>query len=634
MSAHPVKTLDSLPLNSVRITGGIWRERMNTNRRATLPYEYRCCEETGRFEALELKWKPGNPRRPHWFWDSDVAKWLEAVAYALQERHDPKIYKMGRRVADLIVSAQQPDGYIHSYFSQLDQEKKFTNLRDLHELYTAGHLIEAAVAWYEATGERDLLDALCRFADLIDRTFGPNPGQIRGYDGHQEIELALVRLYRVTSEKRYLDLARFFVDERGRSPCFFDAEAQARGEKPKYEHAYCQAHRPVRQQKTAEGHAVRAMYLYCAMADLAAETGDRALRKACRDLWDNVTQRRMYAHGGVGSSAQGERFTVDYDLPNEAAYAESCAAIGLVFWAERMLRMERDGRYADVLERALYNNVLASVSRSGAKFFYANPLAVSAHFRNGHGDHVRPTRQPWFWCACCPPNIARILASLPRYIYATEPQAVWVHLYMPSRAEFTCGGVPVSIEQRTEYPWAGRVRIDVEPQRSAKFSVALRIPGWCRDAKLTLNGKSHAFTIKNGYARLSRVWQAGDRLVLDLVMPVEKVHAHPLVTENAGRVALQRGPVLYCFEQCDNGPNLDHITLPECVLPKPARIQNMGGHIVLVAKALQGGCEAWNGALYAVRASRFRAKRVRAIPYGLWGNRKPGEMRVWIRERI
>ncbi len=470
-----------------------------------------------------------------------MAKWLEAAAYALAVRPDRKLQRRVDALAADIVAAQQPDGYLNIHFTVVEPDRRWTNLRDCHELYDAGHLIEAAVAHYQATGSRALIDAACRLADHVGSVFGTKPGQKRGYPGHEEIELALVRLYRATGCERYLRLAQYFVDERGHRPHYYDMEAAARGEArplPHYTgHEYSQAHLPVREQTTAEGHAVRAMYLYCAMADLAAETGDRALRTACRRLWRNVTERRMYVTGGIGSSGRGERFTRDYDLPNETAYAETCAAIGLVFFAHRMLQLERDGCYADVMERALYNGALSGISLDGRRFFYENPLAVFPRTRAHE-------RQDWFGCACCPPNIARLLASLPRYAYSEERRAAWVHLYVAGRATLGVAGQAVELSVRTGYPWRETVRVEVAPERPASFTLALRVPGWCRAATLKVNGRplDLAPLLKKGYALIKRTWAAGDRVDLRLPMPVERVEAHPKVRADAAVWRSNAGP--------------------------------------------------------------------------------------------
>ncbi len=622
-------TLKPVPLERVDVTDAFWAPRIETNRAVTLPLEYDHCKRTGRLAAFKLKWRPGEPDPPHIFWDSDVAKWLEAAAYALASRPDRRLRRRVNALVADIAAAQQPDGYLNTHFTVVEPEKRWTNLRDWHELYCAGHVIEAAVAHYEATGERTLIDAACRLADYIGSVFGTQEGQKRGYPGHEEVELALVRLYRATGCERYLRLAQYFVDERGRQPHYFEIEAAARGDaRPPGDYTVQQAHLAVREQTTAEGHAVRAMYLYCAMADLAAQTGDRALRAACRRLWRNVTERRMYVTGGIGSAGRGERFTTDYDLPNDSAYAETCAAIGLVFLAHRMLQLERDGRYADVMERAIYNGVLSGISLDGRRFFYENPLAVQPRVRAHE-------RQDWFGCACCPPNIARLLASLPRYAYSEERRAAWVHLYVAGRATLGVAGQAVELTVRTGYPWKEKVRIDVAPERPAALTLALRVPGWCRAATLKVNGEAVSLDaiVKEGYAHVKRAWAAGDRVELRLPMPVERVRAHPKVRADCGRVALQRGPVVYCLEEADNGADLDALCLPrKAALRAKFRPDLLGGVVTVTAAGRRRSPEGWAGALYRPAAAKTVPARLTAVPYYAWCNRRPGEMLVWVRE--
>ncbi|WP_285804089.1 glycoside hydrolase family 127 protein [Alkalicoccobacillus plakortidis] len=372
------------------------------------------------------------------FQDSDVAKWIEAAAYTLQERPDQQLEETCDDVIELIGRAQQPDGYLNTYYTVKEPGKRWTNLRDNHELYVGGHFIEAAVAYYEATGKRNLLEIMCRFADYVDSIFGLKQNQLRGYDGHQEIELALLKLYRVTHEERYLRLAQFFIDIRGEQPHFFDIEAKKRGEEPHRwfhnSYSYSQSHAPVREQKTAAGHAVRAVYMYTAMADLASILDDESLKKTCKTLWNNVVQKQMYVTAGIGSAEFGESFSFNYDLPNDLAYTETCASIGLVFWAKKMMELEANGEYADVVERAIYNGTISGIQLDGTKFFYVNPLEVWPEQANHRHDykHVKPERQPWFGCACCPPNIARLIASIGSYVYSVKDHIGFVNLYIGS----------------------------------------------------------------------------------------------------------------------------------------------------------------------------------------------------------
>jgi len=639
------RRLEPVSLKKVTIKGPFWVPRQMANRSVTLPIEYEQLKKTGRRDAWKLDWKPGRPDPPHHFWDSDVAKWIEAVGYSLATHPDEKLKELVDGVIDMIAEAQQEDGYLNIHFTVVEPDNRWRNLRDMHELYCAGHLMEAAVAYYQATGKRELLDVLCRYADHIDSIFGPEEGQKRGYPGHEEIELALVKLYRVTGEKRHLRLAKYFVDERGRQPHYFDMEARGRGEDPSQSHFgghydYNQSHLLVREQTTAEGHAVRAMYLYSAMADVAAETGDQTLLAACESLWKNVTQRRMYVTGGIGSSSLGERFTYDHDLPNEIAYAETCAAIGLVFWAHRMLQVDGDSTYADVMERALYNGVLSGISLDGERFFYANPLEVNPEAYDKRPELLRRSnlsyrRQEWFVCACCPPNIARLLASLGQYVYSQCEKDVYVHLYVGGRAELKVDGQSVVLTQETRYPWEGKAWVTVQPEKEAMFALALRIPGWSREATLEINGQPVEVgpLLEKGYAKINRVWKPGDTVELTLSMPVERIEAHPAVRMDSGRIALQRGPLVYCLEEVDNGANLNDITLPRDGLLKVEFDESLlGGVVVITGEARRRDLSRWEGRLYQPACSASKTVPLKAIPYYAWANRAPGEMLVWIRE--
>ena len=621
--AAPGRKLSPLPLTQVTVGGPFWGPWVEANRRASLPHVYEACKNTGRIDALRLQWRPGDPNPPHIFWDSDVAKWLEAAAYELAVHPDAALAQRAEETADLLIKAQQPDGYLNTHFTVVEPEKRWTNLRDWHELYCAGHLIEAAVAYFEATGRRNLLDALCRYADHIDATFGPEEGKKRGYPGHEELELALVRLYRATGEARYLRLAEYFINERGRQPHYYDLEAQARGDTRRWmPYEYWQVHKPVREQEEAVGHAVRAMYLCSGMADVAAETGDATLLAACRRLWRSVTERKMYVTGAVGARHHGEAFGDDWELPNDTAYAETCAAIGLVFFAQRMLELEADGRYADVLERALYNGVLPGVSLDGRKFFYVNPLASGGRHR----------RQPFFDCACCPPNVARLLASLGRYACGTEgDKAIYVHLYATGEAIAALGGRRVSLTQATGYPWDGTVDLAVGLDGPARFELALRVPGWCRKHALRVNGKAVAAPVRKGYARLRRTWNDGDRVTLILAMPVERVEANPVVDATAGKVALQRGPLVYCLEGCDHRVDVRTIRLPDRAR-LAARFDKrlLGGVTVIEGKAVAPAAGPWKDRLYASGPAKTVPVAIRAVPYCLWDNRKGGTMAVWL----
>jgi DUF1680 family protein len=624
-----------LPHTAATIDDVFWAPRLRANRERTIPHIYRQSLETGRIDAFRRDWDPDQAtrRRDAWggtavmFWDSDVAKWIEAASYSLATHPDPALDALLDQLIDLIAGAQQPDGYLNTWFTAVDPANRWKNLRDWHELYCAGHLIEAGVAHFQATGKRALLEVVRRYADSIASLFGRAEGQARGYCGHPEIELALIKLYRATGDRRYLDLSRYFVDERGRQPHYFDLEARARGEDPasfwarSYE--YNQSHCPVRAQDAVVGHAVRAVYLYSAMADLAGEDGDTSLLETCARLWRHLTTRRMYAIGGIGTSGENEGFTRDYDLPNESAYAETCAAIGLVFWAQRMLGLDLDRRYADVLELALYNAVLSGVSLDGEAFFYDNPLASAG------GHH----RQAWFGCPCCPPNLARILASLGQYIYAQSADAIVVHLYVGGSARFEIGGQTVTLRQETRYPWDGAVALRVDLEQPAAFDLRLRIPAWCRDPRLSVNGVAADLgaILEGGYLRLARTWQPGDTIALDLPMPIEPIYAHPDVAADAGRVALRRGPLVYCLEQVDHAVPLHRVALGDVSrLEARDEPELLGGVVTIAGTGAALDVAGWEGTLYRAEPPQAQACEIRAIPYYAWDNRAAGPMAVWL----
>lgn len=578
------------------------------------------------------------------FQDSDVAKWLEAVGYSLSITRDPELERQADEVIDLVGEAQQEDGYLNTYFTIKEPGKRWTNLNDCHELYCAGHFIEAAVSYYEATGKRKLLDIMCRMVDHIDSVFGPEEGKMQGYDGHQEIELALVKLYRLTGEERYLKLSSFFINERGQQPNFLKEQWDNLGKinfftgrKEDLDLKYYQSHLPVREQKVAVGHAVRAVYMYTAMADLAAITGDESLREACERLWNNITNKQMYITGGIGSTHRGEAFTFDYDLPNDSVYAETCASIGLIFFAQRMLRISPDARYADVMERALYNNVLGSMAQDGKHYFYVNPLEVwpQACSCNPEKHHVKSERQGWFGCACCPPNVARLLTSLNQYIYTVHGDTLYTNLYIGSELRTKLGGTDVAIQQQSTYPWKGIVSMKINPKEEAEFGIALRIPSWSLGMEIRVNGEAlnTAENIEQGYLVIRRMWRAGDIIEVNDPMEAHRIYAHPNLRADAQKVTIQRGPLVYCLESIDNGEPLSSISLKEDGELTAAFDETLlGGAVVVEADGLRVDQESWSGGLYSREKAPLQSVKVKAVPYYLWGNRGSGEMKVWIPE--
>jgi len=611
---HPV------PHKQVELHEGFWSDRARINREMTLPYQLQQMEETGRIDRFRIA--AGRIKKDMtgiYFNDSDVYKWMEAAAYSLATHPDAQLDSKLDDVIELVAAAQQDDGYLNTHFRVIEPEKKWQNLRTYHELYCAGHLFEAAAAHFEATAKRSLLDVACKFADHIDNVFGY--GKRAGVPGHEEIELALVKLYHVTGEQRYLKLAQFFIDTRGQQPNALVEEAKAAGQAD-FSPEYCQAHMPVREQSVVVGHAVRAMYLFCGMADLYNETGDNSLLKALVRLWHNLVYKRMYITGGIGSTARNEGFTNDYDLPNESAYAETCAAIGSVFWNHRMLMATGETRFADVMELALYNGVVSGVGLDGKTFFYENPL-------RSRGTH---RRQPWFACACCPPNIARLLASISGYIYSTGKERLCVNLYAASSAKVEIAGQEVNVRQDTAYPWDGGVRITLDTAAPVEFTLCLRVPRWCKDASITVKGEPVRTTTNGDWLNVRRRWSAGDTVELSLAMPAVRMETSPHVEADYNRIALQRGPLVYCFEQADNGGELFQISLPSTARVKAElRKEMLGGAVVLEALGEAPDLSDWDEILYrpATQSGAVSRKFV-AVPYCLWANRQAGEMAVWI----
>jgi DUF1680 family protein len=614
---------------AVTIEDTFWTPRIQAMREQTLPLMYQQMKNAGYFDAAQRNWHRGMPPIPYVFWESDITKWLEAACFSLATHPDPQLEAMIDEAIAFVTSLQQPDGYLNLWFTEVEQEKRLTNLRDLHELYCAGHLIEAAVAHFHATGKQTLLDAVCRYADYIDSVFGREEGKRRGYDGHGEIELALIKLFHATGEERYLRLSQYFIEDRGQQPHYFDAEAQARGDEPAHfwarSYEYNQSHQPVREQQKVVGHSVRAMYLLSAVADLARELPDPSLREVCERLWQNLTSTQLYITGGIGSSKDNEGFTSDYDLPNLHAYAETCASIGLILWNHRLLQLDADSRYADLLERALYNGVLSGISLDGNSFFYVNPL-------ESRGTHHR---QGWYKCACCPPNLARLFMSLGQYIYGVNDTDLLVHLYIQGESSCTVTGQSVKIRQETQYPWDSSIRITLDMAEPAEFGLNLRIPGWCKIASLSINGEELplAESVVKGYARIVRQWQAGDQVLLHLDMPVERVYAHPFVQEDEGCIALQRGPLVYCIEAIDNPLPLHLIHLPEHArLTSHFEPTLLGGITVIQGDASTLQTTDWAGTLYRTTPPEHNTQHIVAIPYYAWDNRQAGELRVWMRK--
>jgi DUF1680 family protein len=593
-------SLKRVPFTNVQIADTFWLPRLRAHKDVTLKACLDKCEQTGRIaNFVKAAGKMPGAFEGIYFNDSDVYKVLEGIAYALATNADPALEARADEIIAKIAAAQEPDGYLDTYFTLAAPEKKWTDM-EKHEDYCAGHLFEAAVAYYQVTGKRQFLDVACKLADHLDTVLGP--GKKHWVVGHEEPELALVKLYHATGEKRYLNLAIWMLEERG--------HGHGRGmiwDKPGWGPAYCQDDKPVREMTDIAGHAVRAMYLYTGMADVAAVTRDAGYINALKHLWESVVLRNMYVTGGIGSSKSNEGFTADYDLPNESAYCETCAAVGLVYWNHRLNLMTSESRYADIVERAMYNGALAGVSLTGERFFYVNPL-------ESKGAHHR---QEWFDCSCCPTQIARFIPSIGDYVYAVSAKGIWVNLYLAGRAMIPYNEQEVKLRQTTNYPWEGNVALTIETAPAEAFALSLRIPGWCQQVSVQLNGQPlEQMIFEQGYLQLNRQWQNGDTITLNFVMPVERIYAHSKVMENAGQVALQRGPLVYCVEEVDNPTNFDALCLPEdATFFIRHRPDLLDGVTVIEARFPDG------------------KGQMTAIPYYVWDNRTPGKMRVWLPER-
>lgn len=670
------QTLFSRPLSltAVKITDGFWKNEMELVRKEVIPYQWEALndrvegaapsfcmrnfkiagklnrrkrEEGQAFQEPEYTFRgfealPEDPENLEdrfygfVFQDSDFSKWIEAVGYSLSQHPDPELERIADEAIDIVCDAQQEDGYLDTYYIINGRDKSFSNLRDHHELYCFGHLAEGAVSYYQATGKSRLLDAAKRFADYIAEYFGPEEGKCKGYPGHEIAEMALVRLYEATGETKYLNLSRFFIEERGKQPYYFDKEhpeAVQKGKEKELRYSYQQAHLPVREQKEAVGHAVRAVYLYSGMADMARLTNDETLLKACENIWDNIVNQKMYITGGIGATHIGEAFSFAYDLPNDTAYAETCASIGLIFFARRMLEICPKAEYGDVMERALYNGVLSGMALDGKSFFYVNPLEVNpkACHRDERKFHVKPVRQKWLGCACCPPNLARLLSSVGSYAYTENEDTLFLHLYMSSTLTKRVGEQEVTICVDSGFPWDGTVKIRVCAKNSC-FKLAARIPGWCEEFEIFGCSASER-TVKNGYLYIQKAWGEEDCLELHFPMEVKLIAANPLVRENVGKAAVTRGPMVYCLEEADNGKNLHLLSIDPS---KRAAVMDdviceTAAKCIVMHGFRDSGAESGQELYHVWKEEPKEAVDLRLIPYHMWANRMENEMQVWIR---
>ena len=635
--------MKAVPLGNIELHDKFWSKLVNLVIDVMLPYQADILED--KIDGAEKSHAIRNFRIAAGeeigdfygmvFQDSDVAKWIESVAYALTVKPNQELEDKADEYIALIEKAQEADGYLNTFFTLKKPDKKWTNLQEAHELYCSGHMIEAAVAYFGATGKDKLLNVMKKNADLICSRFGE--GRERGIPGHQEIELALLRLYQITGEKRYLETAKYFLEERGKEPNFFETENERRGWQhfrmnPKDRH-YAQNHQHPLEQDQAVGHSVRAIYMYASMALLAQETKDVRWHEACRRLWENITEKQMYITGGIGQTVRGEAFTIDYDLPNDTVYAETCASVAMVFFSRYMNELEPKGKYGDVIEKMFYNGALSGMQLDGKRFFYVNPLEVVPGISGklfGH-THVKTTRPEWYTCACCPPNLARLLASIGQYAWSENSDTLYSHLYVSGKLDSETGG-GVCIVSETDFPWKDEITYTFHPKnKEATLRFAFRLPGWSRETTFTVNGKEAEHTVKNGYCYVSRLWSEGDILSVKFDMKPKRVYANTKVRDNAGCVALMRGPLVYAFEEVDNGENLSALRVPRDaeIRVHEINLESVGDVVVL---ELEGFRMASGESLYDTKPPSASHVKLVAVPYYAWGNRKPGGMRVWMVE--
>ena len=632
--------LREVPLTRVRVTDEFWSVRQRQIAEVAVPYMERILRDevpgAAKSHAIEnFRIAAGEAEGNFYgmvFQDSDVAKWIETASYSLLIKPDAALEARLDELIATIARAQEPDGYLDTFFAKRPGER-WTNLLECHELYCAGHMIEAAAAHFEVTGKRNLLDVAIRLADCIVARFWEG----EDIPGHQEIEIGLMRLYRATGEEKYRDMAKRFLDRRGQNPRYFqdhtpahpgvhyfsgEADADSSGEDASAQPAdpyagydinpddadYNQSYAPVREQTAARGHAVRFLYMLTAMADVAGAADDESLLSACERLFDHVTRRQMYVTGGLGATVRGEAFLGDFELPNDTVYAETCASVAMAFFAQRMLNLTPEARYADALELELYNGALSGMQLDATRYFYVNPLEVDPK-KSGKlpgYEHVLPERQRWMTCACCPPNLARLIASLGRYCWSEAEDAVYSHLFIGSRAETKLA----DIELTTGYPWHGRAEYAVHPHSDAPFALMIRIPSYLQGCRALLNGTELPLRMERGYLAIERAWSEGDRVTLEFELAPRRIYSDPRVQANAGCVALARGPFVYCFEGIDNGEPLSALRLPRDAKIDAGEKPDLG----VCALRVTGSAD------------------LTAIPYYAWSNRGINAMRVWMRE--
>ncbi|QMU08673.1 glycoside hydrolase family 127 protein [Levilactobacillus suantsaii] len=653
----PIKTASELQTTNVEITADFWRRYRELVVKEVLPYQWQVMNDQANISisvdpqnngqdknshaVANLKIAAGQMTGHHYgfpFQDTDVYKWLEAAAYSFNYHPNADLRTITDNLVDLIADAQDDDGYLSTYFQIDAPERKFKWLQQSHELYTMGHYIEAGVAYYQATGNHKALAIATRMADCIDRNFGLTDGKIPGYDGHPEIELALARLYEVTQDQKYLDLAHYFLTQRGQNPDFFDQQIAKDGDSDdrdiipgmrEPDLTYFLAAEPIKDQKVPQGHAVRVVYLCTGMAYVARYTGDQDLLAACHRFWDDLVKRQMYVTGSIGATTSGEALTYDYDLPNDTMYGETCAAVGMAFFARQMLHLDAKAEYADVLEKELFNGALSGMSLDGKHFFYVNPLEADpkASRLNPGKSHVLTHRADWFGCACCPANLARLITSVDQYLYTvTDQQTILSHQFIANRATFNNG---VEIDQTNHFPWAGDIHYTVTVPQGLTTKLGLRIPGWSPNFTLKVNGKDVDPTVDHGFVYLTLTADTTIDLTLD--MTVKFMQANNRVSADYGQVAVQRGPIVYAAEEADNPAPLWQYRVDPSVAPTYQYDKKLlnGVGIVTVA-ATKPASDASDAPLYQpLQLANDMATKLKLIPYYAWANRENGQMRVW-----
>jgi len=637
----------------MKITDSFWAEYLRLVKQTVVPFQWKAINDdssvrvevesanapipTEKSHAIEnLKIAAGLSEGKHvgyWFQDTDVYKWIESVGNIINHFPDKDLETLADSAIDLIEAAMESDGYLNTYYQIMAPERKFKDLHISHEMYCCGHLIEAALSYYNATGKDKILKLACKFADCLDANFGPEDGKLHTADGHQEIELALIKLYELTGEKRYLKLSEYLLDVRGSYPECFSYDYFARYT-PSFRPKYLQAHKQPKNQDTAEGHAVRLTYMCVGMAETALHSGDKKLLEACKRIWENITTRRMYVIGGIGSTSIGEAFSFDYDLPNDTMYCETCASIGLVYFARAMLNHEPDSKYSDVMERALFNNVIAGMGRDGKKYFYSNPLesVPQANELSPLKSHVKSSRPDWFGCACCPPNLARTISAIEKYIVSTTNGELYTHLYIGYDNELLLEDARFNIRQTVNYADKLKVQFEVTTKTSVSAAFNFRVPSWTSNYSVYLDGKKIEDIIINaGYIKIRKEWSGTEKVELTFDMPVLRIISHPKVRANIGKNAVQRGPFIYCAEESDNGPDLHLLRMtPETRFTEkqldfiiPPALEATGERMLI--------SDDWQKTLYVYDESpQYKPASFTMIPYFAWANREVGEMLVWL----